>query len=110
MTDPTTGSTWAYNGEEIFAAAFLAVTADETPTAYFTIGHGESAARAFINTIVKAGYDVKTIDLTKEEISDDCRLIIINDPKYDLPATTPTIRTRCRKSPRLTASLRMTAH
>lgn len=84
VTDPTTGSTWAYNGEEIFAAAFLAVTADETPTAYFTIGHGESAPAAFINTIVKAGYDVKTIDLTKEEISDDCRLIIINDPKYDL--------------------------
>ncbi len=83
VTDSTSGETWAYNGEEIFAAAFLAVTADETPTAYFTIGHGESADSAFINTVVKAGYDVKTIDLTKEEIADDCRLLIVNDPRYD---------------------------
>lgn len=98
VTDPTTGSTWAYNGEEIFAAAFLAVTADETPTAYLTLGHGELEENpkknkefptAFVNTIVKAGFDVKTIDLTKEEITDDCRLLIIYDPQYDFSGYDP---------------------
>lgn len=83
VTDPNSGEVWAYNGEEVFAAACLAVTADETPTAYFTIGHGEEVSMAFINMIIKAGYDTKTIDLTKEDIADDCRLIIVNDPLWD---------------------------
>lgn len=83
ITDTNTGDIWAYNGEEIFAAAALAVTADETPTAYFTTRHGESIDAAFANTIVKAGFDVKTIDLATEDIKEDCRMIIINDPKWD---------------------------
>ena len=83
ITDTNSGDVWAYNGEEIFAAAFLAVTADETPTAYFTTRHGESFDKAFVNTIVKAGFDVKTIDLATEDIAEDCRLLIINDPKWD---------------------------
>ena len=40
VTDSNTSNVWAYNGEEIFAAAFLAVTAAETPLACFTTGHG----------------------------------------------------------------------
>ncbi|MBR5539718.1 MAG: Gldg family protein [Clostridia bacterium] len=83
ITDTNTGNVWAYNGEEIFAAAFLAVTADETPSAYFTTRHGESFDAAFVNTIVKAGFDVKTIDLATEDVPKDCRMLIINDPKWD---------------------------
>ena len=59
------------------------MTAAETPLACLTTTHGETADTAFINTIVKAGYDVRTIDLTKEEIPDDCRLIIVNNPQND---------------------------
>ena len=83
ITDTNTGNIWAYNGEEIFAAAALAVTAGETPTAFFTTRHGESIDAAFANTIVKAGFAVKTIDLATEDITSDCRMIIINDPKWD---------------------------
>ena len=78
---------WAYNGEEVFAAACLAVTADFAPKAYFTEGHGEALSdsdiAAFCNVITLAGYEVGRIDLTKEDVPDDCRLLIINDPKYD---------------------------
>ena len=83
VTDTNTNNVWAYNGEEIFAAAFLAVTAAETPLACYTTGHGESVDAAFINTIAKAGYEPRTIDLSKEDIPADCRLIIINDPRFD---------------------------
>lgn len=87
VSDTNSGDIWAYNGEEIFAAACLAVTADETPTAYFTTGHGESIDNAsiasFYNTITLAGFNVGFIDLVKDEIPDDCRLLIINDPKRD---------------------------
>ncbi len=83
ITDTNSGNVWAYNGEEIFAAACLAVTADETPTAYFTTRHGETVDAAFVNTLAKAGFDVKTIDLATEDIPEDCRMVIINDPKWD---------------------------
>ncbi len=78
---------WAYNGEEVFAAACLAVTADAAPKAYFTEGHGEALSdsdiAAFTSVMQLAGYEVGRIDLTKSDIPDDCRLLIINDPKYD---------------------------
>ncbi len=83
VDDPNSGEIWAYNGEEIFAAACLAVTADETPTAYFTTRHGETVSAAFVNTLAKAGYATDTIDLATEEIPEDCRLLIINDPLWD---------------------------
>ncbi len=87
VTDTNSGKKWAYNGEEMFAAACLAVTADETPTAYFTMGHGESIDGAsiapFYNTITMAGYNTGFIDLVTDEIPEDCRLLIINDPKRD---------------------------
>lgn len=83
ITDTGSGEVWGYNGEEIFAAAILAVTADETPTAYFTTGHGETSDAALINTVVKAGFSVKTIDLCREEIASDARLMIVNNPNRD---------------------------
>ncbi|MBQ4599078.1 MAG: Gldg family protein [Clostridia bacterium] len=83
VTDSTSGEVWAYNGEEIFAAACLSVTADETPYAYFTTRHGESVDAAFVNTLIKAGYETSTIDLSTEDIPDNCRLLIINDPLWD---------------------------
>lgn len=83
VTDTNSGDVWAYNGEEVFASAFLSVTADETPVAYFTTGHGEAVDAAFVNTLIKAGYEPKTIDLAKEEITSDCRLLIVNDPLWD---------------------------
>ncbi len=77
---------WAYNGENRFASAILQVTAAKMPIAYFTKGHGESLtddAETFISFIEDAGYAVEAIDLSTEEISEDARLLIINDPQYD---------------------------
>ena len=77
---------WAYDGENKFAAAILQVTADEMPIAYFSMGHGEDLiddATPFIELIQEAGYDIRTIDLSKEEIDPAARLLIINNPKYD---------------------------
>lgn len=79
---------WAYKGEEQFVSAILQVTADEMPIAYFTSGHGEDLtseedAVALIQLFHNAGYDVRSIDLSKEEIDPAARAIIINNPKYD---------------------------
>lgn len=87
--DEDSGNLFADNSEEKMVAGILSVTASESPIAYFTTGHGESVqgdeynGSPFYTTLVDAGFDVRTIDLSVEEISDDARLIIINDPKYD---------------------------
>ena len=82
--DPT--YIWAYDGENRFASAILQVTASETPIAYFTMGHGEALtgdATTFISLIEDAGYKVEPIDLSTQDMSEDARLLIINDPQYD---------------------------
>jgi len=80
------GSIWAYNAEEKYAAAILSVTATDLPVAYFTSQHGE-AKSAYLEEIVEnAGYEVKYIDLTKESIESDARLVVINNPLYDFQA------------------------
>lgn len=79
---------WAYKGEEQFVSAILQVTADEMPIAYFSSGHGEALnsdedAVALIQLFYNAGYDVRSIDLSKEDIDPAARVLVINDPKYD---------------------------
>lgn len=76
---------WAYDGEAKFAAAILQVTASSLPTVYFTTGHGESESEssAVWKLYETAGFNVEEIDLTKDEISDDGRIIVINNPIYD---------------------------
>lgn len=77
---------WGYNGESKFAAAILQVTSSDMPTVCFTEGHGEKSldeCRALRELCERAGYNVRTIDLSEEEITDDVRIIMINDPLYD---------------------------
>ena len=77
---------WGYNGEAKFAASILQVTSSDIPTICFTEGHGEPApdeCTALVSLCESAGYKVETVDLSKDELSDDVRIVIINDPLYD---------------------------
>ncbi len=74
---------WGFQAEEQFASAILSVTAAETPVAYYTSSHLENVPTALLDTITKAGYEVKSIDLALEDISPDARLVIISNPKKD---------------------------
>lgn len=79
---------WAYKGEQVLVAAILQVTAAEMPIAYFTVGHGEDTditgdVAALYTMVYEAGYDVRPIDLSKEDIDPNARLIIINEPRFD---------------------------
>ena len=79
----------AYNGEKAFASSILAVTRAESPVACYTTGHGEDFPVAqdgtvpFITSLEDAGYEVRPIDLSREEIPEECRIIVIFDPKND---------------------------
>ena len=76
---------WAYNGEQKIASLLLALTRAESPIAAFITNHGEDMdnCRSLQELVERAGYDVMTLDLSKDEIPADCRLLISYDPTVD---------------------------
>ncbi len=96
MTDSTSSSPWAYNGEKKLASMILALTRAEAPICALTSNHGEilfdgsgnikSQYSEFIKVIEGAGYMPQIIDLEKEEIPENCRMIITFGPTEDFKA------------------------
>ena len=75
---------WAYNAEKKFAAGILAVTRAESPIACIVSNHGESLpSTAFVTSLEDAGYDVEYLDLSREEIPSNCRLLVVCNPQSD---------------------------
>lgn len=86
-------SIWAYQGEYKFVSAILSMTDTEMPPVYFTTMHGEKVgkdANALVTLFADAGFEVREIDLTKDDISDDARIVVINDPVYDFEGISAT--------------------
>lgn len=89
---------YAFDGEYRMATAFLSLTAQNAPAAYFTVGHGEKAydpanpesadslaTAAFRSLLEDAGLRVGTLDLDRDPIPADCTLLILNGPTRDYP-------------------------
>ena len=83
--DSSSSDHWAYNGEQKIASLLMALTRAESPIAAFITNHGEQNenCRSFRALVERAGYDVMDIDLSKDEIPADCRLLICYDPQTD---------------------------
>ena len=87
--DPNTP--WGYDGEKTFVKGIMAVTRAESPICALTINHGEPFATEegrtkyseFLRVLEGSGYDVIYLNLEKQEIPEDCRLMITFDPKTD---------------------------
>lgn len=77
----------AFNGELNFTTAILRLSQPQK-IAYFTTGHGElngtnNSRKSLWKLFVKAGYDVREIDLTKETPDEAAQVIVINGPQQD---------------------------
>jgi ABC-type uncharacterized transport system. len=74
---------FAFNGEHKIISAILQLQG-EKHIAYFTTNHGEKVDQSALwNLFNEAGFDVRKIDLTKENIDDKAKVVIINGPRYD---------------------------
>ena len=84
-SDESSTDYWAYNGEQKMASLLLAVTRAESPVACFTTNHGEALDRiaSFRTLVERAGYVVRNIDLERDELPKNCRLLITYDPQTD---------------------------
>ena len=83
--DTSSSEHWAYNGEQKIASLLLALTRAESPIAAFITNHGEAMENcsSLMELVHNAGFDVVTLDLSKDEIPADCRLLISYDPESD---------------------------
>ena len=96
ITETNETEPWAYNGEKRLAAMILSVTRAEAPICCITYNHGETLFdengeykaeySTFIKLIKGAGYIPQPIDLEREEIPENCRMMITFDPTEDFKA------------------------
>ena len=75
--------------EQAFTGAIKYVTAEFTPTIYFTAGHDEKDIDSNFSTLkqqlVYNNYDVKPINLiTEEKVPEDAEIMVVASPKKDL--------------------------
>lgn len=91
FNDSSSSTPWAYNGEKKIVSGILAVTQAESPIACITYNHGEpfvtssdlSETQYIVSALEDGGYKVQFIDLAKQEIPEDCRLMFVYDPQDD---------------------------
>lgn len=89
--DSDTNTVFAFNGEYKITAAILQLAGD-SPIAYFVTGHGEKTDNSVMWTLFEdAGFEVKNIDLSKENLSDAAKVVVVNDPKYDFMGADGTV-------------------
>lgn len=72
-----------YDGERVMSALIHRTMAEKRPLACFTIGHGETSNEQLYNILVCAGYEIRTVDLAKEELPAETSLVVISNPLYD---------------------------
>ncbi len=88
FSNATSTEPWAYNAESRFAATIIAVTKAEAPVCALLSNHGEAYSDSeLISLISDAGYDIVPLDLSKDEIPEDCRLMISYNPTSDFMST-----------------------
>ncbi|MBQ8397780.1 MAG: GldG family protein [Clostridia bacterium] len=84
FSDTESTEPWAYSGERKFVSTILSVTQADSPIACITNTHGEGFYDyELLQMIGDAGYTMQWIDLTKEEIPEDCRLLVVYNPQTD---------------------------
>ncbi len=81
--DQESGDVFAFNGEYRITASIMQLAGDN-PIAYFITGHGEEIDGTVMWTLFEdAGFDVRKIDLSKEDPDPAAKVMVINNPKYD---------------------------
>ena len=83
--DGMTDQVWAFDGEKKIAAGIMRAVSTEEQIVCLTNNHGETFYDfELLYLLDDAGYTIRYIDLHKEEIPENCNLIISFNPNSDL--------------------------
>ncbi len=81
-SDSTVGI-YGIKADHTIVSAIMRLSGDN-PIAYFVTNHGEAVEGSALRELfVDAGYNVKNIDLTTEELDPTAKVVVINNPKTD---------------------------
>lgn len=86
FTIDSTGTAYAYSGEEVIAAmtSWVCKRNDERKTVYFTENHGETVDATFGSLLTSAGYYIDTVNLrTVGKVPEDAAFLVISNPTTD---------------------------
>lgn len=84
FNDDDSSDPWSYNGEKKMISGILAVIKAESPIACVTINHGETFSDYELFYLLQdAGYVVQLINLATDDLPEDCRLLVVCNPKSD---------------------------
>lgn len=75
---------WAFQGEMKFNSAIIYITSRKSPVVSFTTGHGESVPQALTEIFANCGFTIKDVDLTKDEIDPDTKMLVMYNPQKDI--------------------------
>ncbi len=82
-SDGSSNTIYAINADQKIVSAVMRLSGDN-PVAYFVTNHGEEVnGTALRELFIDAGYEVKDIDLSKEELDPAAKVVVINNPKTD---------------------------
>ncbi len=86
-SDPQTGKIFAFDGEYKLAVTLLGLSSTK-PQVYFTTGHGEDNGEesGLYQLFLDAGYVVSVVDLTRDALTAESGVLVINQPKKDIGA------------------------
>lgn len=91
-------SVWAFAGEMKFNAAIIYLTSRKNPVVSFTTGHGETKPEALVDILTNCGFEIHDVDLTKDDISPDSKILFMCSPQKDLTySEDDTVRTEYTK-------------
>ncbi|MEG2003822.1 MAG: Gldg family protein, partial [Clostridia bacterium] len=76
-------SLYSFNGEQRLTAAILQASLAEAPVISFTTGHGEKHDSALDEIFAATEFNVKTVDLMKENIDPKTKILVIFNPLSD---------------------------
>lgn len=83
MISEETGAMYAFNGEQRFTAAMLQSSIFEPQVVSFTAGHGETVSPSMLDIFAGAGFEIKFVDLSQEDIDERTRILIASNPRFD---------------------------
>ncbi|MBP5256656.1 MAG: GldG family protein [Clostridia bacterium] len=94
--DSDTGNVFAFNGEYKTTAAILQLAAADSPVAYFLTGHGETDEDVALDgplseMFTDAGYIVEQLNLQEADFSENGKVMVIANPKYDFWGADDTV-------------------